>query len=158
MQQTPVKSNKDPSNTASMPGMVLPRERTQALQHLIKLTKNLANLAERESKALTQNDMLSFAILQDEKVLIAERYAKASEEFRNRLPEFRGIDGALLNRLQGLQEQLGEVSRQNNEVVKRLYERSRENTQATLLNAQELGQSKKITFANSNTEEGRKNA
>ena len=127
---------------------ILAREKTQAVQQLIKLTRNLADLAERETQALAQNDMISFAILQDEKALIAEHYAAASQEFRNRLPEFRGMNPALLDRLEALQHRLGEAARQNNETVKRIYENSKENTQSTLISAQELGQEKPMRFAN----------
>lgn len=127
---------------------ILAREKTQAIQQLIKLTHNLTDLAERETQALAQNDMISFAILQDEKALISEHYAAASQEFRNRLPEFRGMNPALLDRLESLQNRLGDAARQNNETVKRLYERSKENTQSTLISAQELGQVKPLRFAN----------
>ena len=127
---------------------VLAREKTQAVQQLIKLTRNLADLAERESQALAQNDMVSFAILQDEKALIAEHYAAASNEFRARLPEFRGMNPALLDRLESLQVRLGEAARQNNDAVKRMYDQSKENTQNTLISAQELGQTKPTDFAN----------
>jgi len=127
---------------------VLAREKTQAVQQLIKLTRNLADLAERESQALAQNDMISFAILQDEKALIAEHYAAASNEFRARLPEFRGMNPALLDRLESLQVRLGEAARQNNDAVKRIYDQSKENTQNTLISAQELGQNKPMQFAN----------
>ena len=106
---------------------ILSREKTQAVQQLIKLTRNLADLAERESQALAQNDILSFAILQDEKALIAEHYAAASNEFRARLPEFRGMNPALLDRLEALQHRLGEAAKQNNASVSRIYEQSKEN-------------------------------
>ncbi len=130
------------------PAGILAREKTQAVQQLIKLTRNLADLAERETQALAQNDIISFAILQDEKALIAEHYAAASNEFRARLPEFRGMNPALLDRLETLQNRLGEAARQNNETVQRLYDQSKENTQSTLISAQELGQSKPLKFAN----------
>ena len=127
---------------------VLAREKTQAVQQLIKLTRNLADLAERESQALAQNDMVTFAILQDEKALIAEHYAAASQEFRNRLPEFRRMNPALLDRLEALQVRLGDAARQNNDAVQRMYEQSKENTQNTLISAQELGQTKPMRSAN----------
>ena len=127
---------------------ILAREKTQAVQQLIKLTHNLTDLAERESQALAQNDLVSFAILQDEKAMIAEHYAAASQEFRDRLPEFRGMNPALLDRLENLQNRLGEAARHNNEVVQRMYEQSKESTQNTLISAQELGQMKPTRFAN----------
>ncbi len=159
MQQTPLQTNSiDTQVIENTHGTILPNEKTQAMQTLIKLTKSLSDLAERESQALMQNDMLSFAILQDEKTMIAERYAQASSEFRARLNEFRGISPALLSRLESLQVQLGEISQQNNAIVARLYEQSRQNTQTTLLKAQELGQNVKTTYANNNTAEDKNNA
>ena len=127
---------------------VLSSEKTQAVQQLIKLTRNLADLAERESQALAQNDILSFAILQDEKALIADHYAAAASEFRARLPEFRGMNPALLDKLEALQHRLGDAAQQNNKTVSRIYQTAKENTQNTLLSAQELGQEHQITFAN----------
>lgn len=159
MQQTPLQNNSiDTQVVENIHGTILPSEKTQAMQTLIKLTKSLSDLAERESQALMQNDMLSFAILQDEKTMIAERYAQASSEFRSRLNEFRGISPALLSRLESLQAQLGEISQQNNAIVARLYDQSRQNTQSTLLKAQELGQNTQITYANNNTAEDERNA
>ena len=101
-------------------------------------------------------DILSFAILQDEKALIAEHYAAASNEFRARLPEFRGMNPALLDRLEALQHRLGEAAKQNNASVSRIYEQSKENTQNTLLSAQELGQTKHIRFANDTNTDSKK--
>ncbi len=126
---------------------ILANEKTQALQQLIKITQNLNDLAERESQALAQNDMLSFAILQDEKALIAEHYTAASTEFRGRLNEFRGITPALLDRLEGLQNRLGELSKHNNETIKRIYAQAKKNTQDTLISAQELGQKKPLKLS-----------
>jgi len=129
---------------------ILAVEKTQAMQQLIKITHSLVDLAERESQALAQNDMISFSILQDEKALIAEHYAKASEEFRSRLPEFQGMNPALIDRLDSMQRRLGEASRQNNAAVERIYNQSKENTQSTLISAQELGQKKPLRHDNMN--------
>lgn len=126
---------------------VLASEKTQAVQQLIKLTRNLADLAERESQALAQNDMVSFAILQDEKALIAEHYAAAAQEFRSRLSEFRGMNPALLDRLEALQHRLGEAAKSNNEAVKRMHDQAQENAQSTLVSAQELGQKGQVDNA-----------
>ena len=43
---------------------------------------------------------------------------------------------------------LGEAARHNNDAVKRIYSQSKENTQNTLISAQELGQNKPMRFAN----------
>ena len=156
MQHRPLQNSAKQTATGTLPGAIniLPGDKTQALHHLIKLTKHLVDISDKESQALAQNDMLSFAILQDEKALLAEHYAKASEEFRARLPQFRGISPTLLDRLENLQIQLGDISKSNHAIVKEIYERSRANTQTTLLNAQEMGQDKRLHFANSNDQNG----
>lgn len=139
-----------PANT-SMPatenaGQILPQEKTQAMQRLIKLTRDLIDLGERESQALAQNDMLSFAIIQDEKALMAEQYAAASTEFRTRLPEFRGMNDALVKRLSDFQHELGDITSQNNRTVEGIYERTKDRTQKTLEEANEISQEKRVAF------------
>lgn len=126
---------------------LLPEDSGKALNMLIRLTQNLSQIADRETQALAQNDMLSFAILQDEKTLVTEQYVRASEEFRSKLNIFRGSDPALLNRLEKLQIDLGEKTKNNNESVNRIYDRAQTKTQSSLLAAQELGQNHKIEYA-----------
>lgn len=142
---------------------ILPAEKTQAVQHLIKLTHGLIDLAEREAQKLARNDMVSFSILQDEKGQLAENYAKASEEFRKRLAEFRGMNPALLDRLETAQKRLGDVSSENNTIVTRLYERSKKKAQDDLDDANDIQSKTKVNFANTNQDEaatakGAKNA
>ena len=125
---------------------VLPTDQSKALNMLIRLTQNLSNLADREATALAQNDMLAFAILQDEKSLVMEQYIKASEEFRTNVNVYRGADEGLLNRLERLQKDLGEKTKTNNDVVHTIYERAQNRTQSSLLAAQEIGQKTHISF------------
>ncbi len=122
------------------PIQILPQDKAQALNALIKVTQNLLDMSDKEAQALAQNDMLAFAIIQDEKEYISERYTRLSAEFRGRVDEFRGTDKGLLDRLDNLQKLLGEKTRQNNVVVSALYQRSKAKTESTLLAAQEIGQ------------------
>lgn len=145
MQQATNKST-HVANQNGVVNSVLANEKTQAVQQLIKITQKLTDIAEGETQALAQNDMLSFAILQDEKTLVAEHYTAASNEFRKRLPEFRGMNPALLDRLEKLQHRLGEAAKLNNDTVQRIYQQSKKNTQNTLISAQELGQTKPMRF------------
>ena len=133
-------------NFAPINGAVLPAEKSQAISALVKITQALLDLAEKETQALAQNDMLTFAILQDEKAAVTERYAKLSEGFRSRVNEFRDADKNQLNRLENLQKLLAEKTHANNKVVERLYERARTQTQTTLLAAQEIGQRTHIKY------------
>ena len=120
---------------------------TQALNALIRITQALVDFADREQQALAKDDMLDFAILQDEKAILTERYVAMSREFRNRLEEFRGRDIGLLDRLENLQKELSEKSQQNNDAINNVKTRARQKTSTTLFSAQELGQNHSLTFA-----------
>ncbi len=131
----------------------LPQDPATAVQRLLNLTQTLINMAERETQALLQNDILTFSILQDEKEILAGSYERASQDFRSRLNMFRGIDKALLNRLETAQKELGEKTTHNNGMVERLHITAKQNTQKTLLSVQELGQQRPVRFDAAKTEE-----
>ena len=118
----------------------------QAMQEMILISRMLFKIAERESQALAQNDLMSLAILQDEKEMATNRYQKASEEFRGRLEQFRQVPKTLVDQLEALQKQINEVMQNNNRTVLQMRESARESTQQTLITAQELGQSKPVAF------------
>lgn len=119
-----------------------------AMQEMIKISRKLVSLAEQETQKLVQNDLLGFAILQDEKNSMAQRYMQASKEFRTRINEFRSVDQNLLENLNGLQKDLAEKTQANNTIVKRMREQARASTQQTLFTAQELAQTKLVRFKN----------
>jgi len=125
----------------------------RAVQQMIMLSQKLVSMAETETQNLIQNDIFSFAVLQDEKEKVANSYVKASAEFRKRLNEFRGIDRSLLDRLDTLQQDLAQRTKSNNVIVQRLNKRSTENAQATLLAAQEIAQDKVVHFPNQQNNE-----
>lgn len=117
-----------------------------AMQDLIKVTRRLVNLAGREAQALATNDLMTFAIMQDEKAQLAERYVTMSREFRARVDEFRSIDSSLLDRLDALQKELADVFKDNNKSVNRVMGYARETTRSTLFSAQELAQKHPVEF------------
>ena len=131
----------------------LPMNATAAIQKLIQVSQKLVNVSERETQALLQRDMLSFAILQDEKDAIMSQYTKASEDFRTRLDDFRNVEKSLLGRLEQLQKTLAEKAHSNNAMVLQMKERAETSTQKTLLMAQEFGQQKRVRFENDNTKD-----
>ncbi len=133
------------------PTNILPQDTSRALNMLIRLTNNLSNLADREAQALAQGDMVTFAILQDEKALVTEQYMSASEEFRSNVNTYRGAEKSLLDRLENLQKELGEKTKSNNDTVQSIYERAQSRTQSSLLTAQEFGQDQRIRFATQDT-------
>lgn len=125
---------------------ILPEDSTQAINTLIRLTKSLCLMADREASAIAHNDIMALAILQDEKEGLAEQYMKACEEFRNRVEEFRNVDKALIGRLEKLQNELGERAHSNNASAEQLYNNAKARTQSSLLAAQEIGQNCSITY------------
>lgn len=128
----------------------LPANATAAIQRLIQVSQKLVDLSERETQALLQRDMLTFAILQDEKESIANQYTQASEEFRARLEDFRNVEKPLLNRLELLQKNLAEKTQGNNVMVAQIKQRAETGTQKTLLMAQEYGQQKRVRMNDNN--------
>lgn len=125
---------------------LLPSEKSQALNAMIRVTQGMVQITEREAQALAQNDLTTFAIIQDEKAFMAEHYQRASSEFRSNVHRYRGVDKTLLARLEALQVDLAERTHSNNAMVTTLYERSRANTQTTLLAAQEMAQKTHVRF------------
>lgn len=123
---------------------ILPMDHSDALKMLIKLSEKIMGLSEQETQALIQDDMASFALLQREKASLATQYARASEEFRLRFEEFKSGDKALLDRLENLQKDMGEKLRSNNEIVTRMFKRTKKKTSESLLTVQELAQQKPL--------------
>lgn len=125
---------------------ILPEDSAQAINTLIRLTKSLCLTADREASAIAHNDIMALAILQDEKEGLADQYMKACEEFRNRVEDFRGVDKALIGRLEKLQNELGERAHSNNTSAEQLYNNAKARTQSSLLAAQEIGQNCCINY------------
>lgn len=136
-----------PLNPAVNEQQLLPADKEQAIKVMINITENLINFSERESQVLAKNDMMTLAVMQDEKTLITERYVTLSREFRDRLEEFRGVSPALLDRLETLQNTLSENSRHNNKIIDQIQNKAKKKTQNVLMSAQQLGQSHPVKFA-----------
>ncbi len=143
----PFPANKNDKNEFSL----LPANIGQALKFLIVLSEKLVSLSEQETQALIRNDMASFSILQDEKETFSLRYSRGSEEFRERLEEFRDADQTLLNRLETLQKQLADITKSNKEIVSQMFLRSKKNTHESLITVQELAQSKPVSGGATNS-------
>ncbi|MGH1455686.1 MAG: hypothetical protein ACRBDI_02805 [Alphaproteobacteria bacterium] len=132
---------------------VLGRDVNHALRELVRLSKKLIEFADQEMQALIKSDHITFAFTQRDKDSFARAYAKASEEFRSRLDEFRNADKGLLMQLDALQTQLREKTASNNEMIGQIKKRASANTQSTLFTAQELGQ--RVKFDEKTTEQKR---
>ena len=129
------------------PGAKLPAGPVNAIQHLIRISQQLLLVAEKETQALLFKDMLAFSILQYEKEKLAMDYTAASEDFRNRIEEFRTIDKSFINRLERLQRELGEKATSNNMLVNQIYQSAQQKTEEGLAKANEFSRSKTVRFA-----------
>lgn len=134
------------SRTAAESG-ILDRNVNLALRELVTISKKLVQLAESEAQALVCGDLLRFACVQQDKESLAVRYAKASEEFRGRLEEFRIADKALLQQLKKLQDDLQEKTQSNNMMISSIKKRSYAKTESTLFTVQEIAQRAPVRIA-----------
>jgi hypothetical protein len=140
-------------NTAD--SKLLPQDAGQAIQRLVKISQSLIDLADREAQSLVMNDLMTFSILQDEKDMLASHYTKASNEFRERIEDFRKVDRGLLLRLEKLQKNLGEKTQNNSLMVSQMRKRAEQHTQKTLLTVQEMAQIRPVKTANTNSQQKR---
>jgi len=142
MSQQQTKSAAAQPNKAS----VLPQQPGPALEVMLKITENMIELSERETQALVHGDMLAFAILQDEKQVMANNYTEASEEFRRRMAQFRGQDKTLIDKLEKAQIRLGEKAKSNNKIVEKMKTGAQEKTKNHLFAVQEIAQQHHVVF------------
>ena len=133
----------------------LPKDPNNAIHHLCRLSQNLLDLAERESQALVQRDMIAFSFLQDEKEDLSHRYLGVSQEFRDRLNEFRRVDAHTINKLDTIQNTLGERTNDNNKLIEQMGLNAEQKVMDGMLIAQEYGSSDRAEFpANYSESEG----
>lgn len=146
-------SQKAQPDQAQQSDNILNADVNASLLVLINLSKKLLDFADRESVALAKGDHFAFAYTLRDKENLAQRYVKASEEFRSRIEEFRRADKSLIQRLDQLQNELKDKTQNNNMAISQIKERSLANTKSTLFSAQEMGQ-RLHTQSAANTEQG----
>ncbi len=129
-----------PQPTARKRTQVLQKDVNTALSELIKLSKKLIGFADQETQCLITHDHIGFAFTQRDKESLAGLYMQASEEFRNRVSDFKNADKGLLLQLDRLQKELKEKTENNNVLIAQIKVKSSANTQSTLFTVQELGQ------------------
>lgn len=147
------------NNEQEQPKFILAKDVNQAVRQLIKISQDLIRLTDDEAQALVTLDHMKFAFAQRDKDMLAEHYAQASEEFRERLGAFRMADKNLIAQLNALQNELKEKTEHNNVMIDQIKKKAAANTQSTLFTAQQMGQ--RVFFQDqANTEEnkGRKEA
>ncbi len=119
-----------------------------AVRQMMSCTRALIDFADKEMRALVQNNMMELFVLQREKDHLAQKYTTSSAEFRARIEEFKKADRALLNQLEKLQDDLNDRTTENNKLITQAYKKSRSKTQDTLLSVQELAQKHPVTLDN----------
>ncbi|PCJ97540.1 MAG: hypothetical protein COA45_09760 [Zetaproteobacteria bacterium] len=140
--------NKPKQNTK-----VLGQNVNQALRELVRLNKRLIEFADQETQSLVTSDHMRFAFTQRDKESLARQYMQASEEFRNRLDDFRNADKSILMQLEKLQTELKEKTQNNNVLIGQIKTRAAANTQSTLFTVQELGQRVRFSDKSAQKEE-----
>ena len=90
---------------------ILPQQPGEAVKLITKTVEELLEVMEQESLAMMTKDGVSFTAAQDQKQRISERYEKMTEEFKQRIMDFRVVDKALLDKLDALQRQLADKAR-----------------------------------------------
>ena len=124
----------------------LPTDPIQAVHTIIRLSRKIIDVAQREGQALAMDDMIGFSAVQDEKEQLSIEYERASTEFHTRLEEFRGVDKALIAQMDKLQREIGEHAEQNNKMIARIVENATHKTQTTLYEAQQIAQNQHVVF------------
>lgn len=92
----------------------------QAVEEMIKLTEELIARIEIETNAVAINDGTTFSMNEVNKEHVAELYQKGADEFRARLNEFRGVDKALLAKLEEAQSSLGQSTKNNLKMLEKV--------------------------------------
>jgi len=100
---------------------ILPEEPNMAVQKMIELTQECLNILEGESEKLTRNDLVQFAVNDEQKGRAFTFYEKASEEFKARIDALRGkVDPSLVTQLQQLQLKVADQAAFNNQRLEQI--------------------------------------
>lgn len=134
------------ARSAITAGKLLDTNPEIAIEAMIKITKSLVILSEKEAQALATSDYMAIAILQGEKEALSRQYVQYSKEFRDRLEDFRHVSRAKLDKLETLQKELGDTASRNNSSFERIQKRARKTTESSLITAQELSQNHRVAF------------
>jgi len=126
----------------------------QVMHQLCTQTQSLIDIAEQESQALVQNDLLAFAVLQDEKESLSTRYQNTAQTFQDRLNEFRNVNQISITRLEKLQEELRTASEENNVLLQRIEQGAKTAIKTGTENAYTFGTSDRATFPTRQTGSG----
>ncbi len=99
---------------------VLSNDPRRAVEEMIKVTEEMIARMEIETNAVATNDGTTFTMNESDKEHVADIYAKAADEFHARLEEFKAVDKALISKLDAAQKSLGQSTRNNLKLLKKL--------------------------------------
>ncbi|MEM6782042.1 MAG: hypothetical protein AAF569_09290 [Pseudomonadota bacterium] len=98
-----------------MTDKILPDGPDEAVQKMIDLTQECLALAVSEDEKITRNDMVQFAVNDENKGRAFAMYEQAAGEFHERMDSLQGkVNPTLITELQRLQLQLREQAENNN--------------------------------------------
>jgi len=92
----------------------------RAVEEMITITEELIARIEIETNAVATNDGTTFTTNEENKEHVASIYEKAATEFHSRIPEFKKVDKALLEKLNDAQQSLGQTTKNNLKLLEKL--------------------------------------
>ena len=92
---------------------ILPADPTAAVEMLIEITARMKAVMEEESRSIARGSEAAMQDVEGLKNKILPQYEQAAAEFSQRAEEFRNVRKSLLDELQGLQDALAAVTREN---------------------------------------------
>lgn len=99
---------------------ILPADPAAAVKFVTGIAQKLIDVMEQESRAMTMRDGVSFTAAQEEKEGLLTQYQVISQEFQKRILDFRGVDRALLDRLDSTQRRLKVMTLENSATMERM--------------------------------------
>ena len=92
---------------------ILPADPTAAVEMLIEITARMKAVMEEEARSIVRGSEAAMQDVESLKNKILPQYEQAAAEFSQRVEEFRGVRKSLLDEMQGLQDALAAVTREN---------------------------------------------
>ncbi|NCO03086.1 MAG: hypothetical protein GW903_02710 [Alphaproteobacteria bacterium] len=99
---------------------ILADDPRQAVQDMLRITEELVARLEIETNALATNDGTTFTMNEMDKEHVAEVYHQAADEFHKRLPEFKRVEKALIDKLNAANASLKSSTKSNLRVLEKI--------------------------------------
>ncbi len=92
---------------------ILPADPAAAIERLIEITARMKAVMEEEARGIALKNEVAMQDAETLKDKLLPQYEQAAREFSQRVEEFRDVRKSLLDELQGLQDDLAAVTREN---------------------------------------------